>query len=567
MVPLPNLLRQPPIQHSKCTRLHGRNRRNMASTTQGQGTSLLGRDWFNALGISLVGVHQSAPWQWNDAHRKAYDAAKQLLQSEDVLAHYDETEPLALVCDTSPYGLGALLFHMEPNGREAPICFASRALTSTERNYAQIDKEALAVIFAVKKYHQYISGRHFVVFTDHKPLLGLLHHSKPMPAVLSPGMLRWSVLLGAYDYELSYRPGKQLANADALSRLPLPTTVTETPPPLEVLLLEMVPEAPLHATRIAAITLKDPVLSHVLRWVLHGWPTDVPDGSFKPFISRRHELSAHKNCLLWGCRVVIPNLARKEVLAMLHDAHPGIVHMKGLARSYAWWPGMDRDVEETVNACEICQRSRHAPPTAQLHPWEFARRNSIRHVTTAPYHPSSNGQAERMVQTTKEALSRITVGDWQTRLARFLLSQHITPNSATGKSPAELLMNQRLTTALDRRHPDYVSDMHHKQEVSCEEHHGPNRSFQEDDDVYMRSYTGGHKWIPGVILPQSLKIMVTCQGYLRNHHWNRPRRQGREHQTLPITLWLEGVLVDPCVRLSPPLPYDVQRESVTRHGI
>ncbi|KAJ8367398.1 hypothetical protein AAFF_G00320250 [Aldrovandia affinis] len=127
-------------------------------------------------------------------------------------------------------------------------------------------------------------------------------------------------------------------------------------------------------------------------------------------------------------------------------------------------------------------------------------------------------------------------------------------------------MNRRLTTALDRLHPDYVSDMHHKQEVSCVRASWAKQEFQEDDDVYMRSYTGGHKWIPGVILPQSLEIMVTCQGYLRNHHWNWPRRQGQERQTLPITLWLGGVLVDPCVRLSPPLPYDVRRESVTRHG-
>ncbi|KAJ8403254.1 hypothetical protein AAFF_G00354710 [Aldrovandia affinis] len=342
-------------------------------------------------------LDQSASWQWSDAHKKAYNTAKQLLQSEDVLAHYDETKPLALVCDASPYGLGALLFHVEPNGREAPICFASRTLTSMERNYAQIDKEALAVIFAVKEIHQYISGRHFVVFTDHKPLLGLLHHSKPMPAVLSPCMLRWSVLLGAYDYELSYRPGKQLANADALSRLPLPTTETETPPPLEVLLLEMVPEAPLHATRIAALTLKDPVLSRVLCWVLHGWPTEVPDSSFKPFISRHHELSAHKNCLLWGSRVVIPNLARKEVLAMLRDAHPGIVHMKGLARSYAWWP----DIIVSDNGASFT--------SAEFQ--EFSRRNGIRHTQ----------------------------------------------------------------------------------------------------------------------LPQSLEIMVTCQGYLRNHHWNRPHLQGQEH--------------------------------------
>ncbi len=88
----------------------------------------------------------------------------------------------------------------------------------------------------------------------------------------------------------------------------------------------------------------------------------------------------------------------------------------------------------------------------------FADRNGIRHVTTAPYHPSSNGQAERMVQTTKEALSLLTQGEWQTQLARFLLSQHITPNSSTGKSPAELLMNRRLTTALDRLHPDHGGD-------------------------------------------------------------------------------------------------------------
>ncbi|KAJ8349049.1 hypothetical protein SKAU_G00276380 [Synaphobranchus kaupii] len=215
--------------------------------------------------------------------------------------------------------------------KEAPICFVSRTLTSTERNYAQIDKEALAVIFAVKKFHQYLSGRHLVIYTDHKPLLGLLHHSKPMPSVLSPRMLRW---------------------------------ITVTPPPLEVLLLEVVPNAPLHATKIAALTLHDRVLSRVLRWVLRGWPSDVAGDCFKPFIARRHELSAHKDCLLWGSRVVIPHLAREEVLAMLHDAHPGIVHMKSLARSYIWWPGMDVQVEETVKACETCQRSRHAPPKA-----------------------------------------------------------------------------------------------------------------------------------------------------------------------------------------------------------
>ncbi len=544
-------------------------------------------------------LDQSAMWQWEAKHESAYIQAKQLLQTDRVLAHYDEKKPLAVVCDASPYGLGALLFHLERDGQEKPICFASRTMTTTERNYAQIDKEALAVVFAVRKFHQYLAGRHFVIFTDHKPLLGLLHHSKPMPAILSPRMLRWSLIIGAYDYELCYRPGKQMGNADALSRLPLPASDAVTPPPLEVLLLEMVPDAPMHAERISNLTLKDPVMSRVLRWVLHGWPADIPDSRFRPLISRRHELSVHKNCVLWGSRVVVPSSARREVLAMLHDAHPGIVHMKGLARSYVWWPGMDGDIEETVKICKTCLMSRHAPAKAKVHPWEwttkrwsrlhidfagpfqgkvflivvdahskwlevslmssmsssavintlrllfathglpdvivsdngaaftstefqeFADRNGIRHVTTAPYHPSSNGQAERMVQTTKEALSRITQGEWQTRLARFLLSQHVTPNSSTGKSPAELLMNRRLTTALDRLHPDHGGDMLRKQELIAEKCPGTVREFRPHDLVYMRSYTRGSRWIPGVIIevtgPLSYKVR-TGDGQVHRRH-------------------------------------------------
>lgn len=103
-----------------------------------------------------------------------------------------------------------------------------------------------------------------MIYTDHKPLLGLMHHSRPVPQMISPRMLRWSLLLGAYHYELRYRPGKKLANADALSRLPLAHRGAEAPPPLKILLLEMVPEATLHAGRISSLMEKDPVLSRVL---------------------------------------------------------------------------------------------------------------------------------------------------------------------------------------------------------------------------------------------------------------------------------------------------------------
>lgn len=105
----------------------------------------------------------------------------------------------------------------------------------------------------------------------------------------------WSVIPGAYDYELCYRPGKLMENADALSCLPLPAPVTITPPPLphEVLLLEIVPNTPMHAARIAAPTPRDPVLSRVPHWVLHGWQANVTNSCFKPFLVLLHDHTTH----------------------------------------------------------------------------------------------------------------------------------------------------------------------------------------------------------------------------------------------------------------------------------
>ena len=80
--------------------------------------------------------------------------------------HYNDQLPLHLFCDASPYGLVAVLAHVLPGGEDQPITFASRTLCDAERNYAQLDREALAVAFGVKKFHNYVCGREFVVWTD-----------------------------------------------------------------------------------------------------------------------------------------------------------------------------------------------------------------------------------------------------------------------------------------------------------------------------------------------------------------------------------------------------------------
>lgn len=142
-----------------------------------------------------------------------------------MLVHYSSEKPLIVSCDASPYGVGAAVSHIMEDGSERPISFASRTLSQAERNYSQLDKEALALVFAVKKFHQYVYGRTFILTTDHKPLLGLLKADKALPVMASPRMHRWGIILSGYSYDLQYRPGIENANCDALSRLPLTHTV------------------------------------------------------------------------------------------------------------------------------------------------------------------------------------------------------------------------------------------------------------------------------------------------------------------------------------------------------
>ena len=133
---------------------------------------------------------------------------------------------------------------------------------------------------------------------------------------------------------------------------------------------------------------------------------------------------------------------------------------------------------------------------------DFVKLNGIRHVTSAPYHPASNGLAERSVQTVKEFLKKPSSDSLQTRLSRFLLQYRITPHSTTGSTPAELLLGRRPCTQLDLVLPSMTSKVLKKQQAQKESHdkRSKDRQFAIGDWVYARKFPSNDDWVCETII-------------------------------------------------------------------
>ena len=118
---------------------------------------------------------------------------KQLITSDIVLTHYYPELPITLASDASSFGLGCVLSHIMPDGTERPIAFASRTLNSAEKQYSQIDKETLSIVWSVKKFELYLVGRHFTLITDHRPLLSIFSPRKGVNSTTAARLQRYAL--------------------------------------------------------------------------------------------------------------------------------------------------------------------------------------------------------------------------------------------------------------------------------------------------------------------------------------------------------------------------------------
>ncbi|XP_043224537.1 uncharacterized protein LOC122382800 isoform X2 [Amphibalanus amphitrite] len=247
---------------------------------------------------------KGAKWVWTQECQNSFSQAKAGLSGAGALAHYDVDRPLKMYCDASSSGVGACLVHQFPDGVERPVAYASRTLSEAEQKYAQIEREGLGIIFGVKRFHQYICGRHFTLVTDHRPLCRIFSPSAETSSVAAARLQRWALILSMYDYEIEFVSGLQNVPADVLSRLPSRTESDDETWQVcsaeeEELICATIEDdiLPVTADQVARQTARDPVLGPVLSWVRSGaWPKKT-EAKFQPYIRCRDGLTVVDGCL------------------------------------------------------------------------------------------------------------------------------------------------------------------------------------------------------------------------------------------------------------------------------
>ena len=552
-------------------------------------------------------LQHDTKWNWTNECEKSFKSLKTKLSSDDILVHYNPDWKLCLACDASPYGVGAVLSHVTPEGHERPIAYASRTLSKPEKNYSQIDKEALGIIFGVKKFHIYLYGRQFELITDHQPLTKIFGPREKLSVLAAARLQRWAILLSAYTYSITYRSSQKHANADGFSRLPVNhiESSAEGAAISASVNLTQLNFLPLTSADLANATRNDPVLAKVLRLTQRGWPETSPtDPEVKQYFSSRRDLTIEGDCLLRGLRVVIPTKLRTKLLEKLHSSHQRVVKMKSLDRCHIWWPQIDKDIEHLARSCPSCQSNAKMPGKVILHPWvwperpfqqfhidfagpflnsmflllvdahskwlevipmktttsqktidalrdifarfglpellvsdngpqfvskefqEWLARHGIQHIRSSPYHPQSNGAAERCVQTFKNALKAMKgETDMKAKLATFLFKYRNTPHTTTGLTPSELFLGRQVRTRLTMLHPDVAARIRNKQLKQQAYHGHATRNFQIGDKVWAKDYTSGERWVEGTISnkPGSVDYDVTVNDKTWHRHADQLR--------------------------------------------
>lgn len=359
-------------------------------------------------------LKESSEFVWDTQHDDAFKKIKELITREPgpVLTYFDPSKELTLQVDASKYGLGAVLLQ---EGK--PIGYASKALTDSEINYAQIEKELYAILFGCKRFHQYVYGHHITVESDHKPLESIIR--KPLAAA-PPRLQRMFLQLQRYDFTIIHRPGKDIPVADTLSRKSLSGQDDNLSEGMDMQVHMLYNSLPVSDTRLEEIkaeTDKDIQLRQLKKTISEGWPEQrkLCPQSIAEYWNHRDELSQMNDIIFKGEKIVIPESLRVEMLSRIHVGHMGIEKCKQRARDILFWPGMSKQVEEMVGKCSTCLEYRSSNTKEPMishkipeRPWQTIASdmftwNNEQYIVTVDYY-SRYFELDKLNSTTASAI-------------------------------------------------------------------------------------------------------------------------------------------------------------------
>ena len=312
-------------------------------------------------------LKKNVKFSWGEEQQNNFLYIKQLFLDTRVLPFFDPSYETLLETDASGYGIAAVLMQRRtPSDQWKPIQFASRSLNDAEKNYSNLEREALSVVFGIEKFQKFLLGSEFVIHNDQRPLQNLLASNKGIPTTCTARVQRWALRLSQYKYKFLYSKGEHNILSDCLSRLPLPDTTIVSEPYELVFTINSLNNHTITSEHIKQETALDPNLTELKQYVKYGCPSRIANPELSKIKGLISQMSIMNGCILFNNRVVVPHSLQNEVLQQFHTDHPGITAMKSLARSLIWFYGMDKQIEDIVNNCDICQSVRSRPAQVNI---------------------------------------------------------------------------------------------------------------------------------------------------------------------------------------------------------
>ncbi|KAJ8871357.1 hypothetical protein PR048_027674 [Dryococelus australis] len=387
---------------------------------------------------------------------------KQAIASDQVFIPYDPDLPVQLACDAIPTGIARVLSHIV-DGHEHPIAF-----TSSEQNYSQVDREALAIVFT------YLFGRHFKLITDNHPLTRIFNHRAALPKMTAGCLQCYAAFLSGFNYTIDFKKG--IENTPININIYTASTINNEVKQLCDTTIEQISIPTVIYQLLKEVMKNNDTLSSIMNSLQEEY-TSEPDCIIESGI------------LFRGQRVVSASL-QSAVLHELHRTHVDITKMNQLPLRYVYWKKIDSDIEHIVRSCSECVAIKNRRAKAPSHPWEgnitgnkfitimpaltktiifwngfpevmvsenamiFTSENLHNSEFCVARYPTTNSLAECNVQMQKHRLATISNQNMliHQKNWKILFRYQATPLS-NGKSPAEQYLNRQIRIQLDSMRP------------------------------------------------------------------------------------------------------------------